>query len=266
MNENLKKIIKRFFDLLLLPFKKWDGILVLFYHSVNDTFYRSHSIKMFEMQLQWLLKNDYKFITVNKLSEYKNSKKVICLTFDDGYLDNYKIVLPILNKYNIKATFFVVTEWFDLDQSDRHHSYDLPFMKKEHVKILYENGMEIGCHTHSHRQATDLLQDSRKLFIKDLKTNKNILEKILGSKVTSFAYPNGQKGSYNDETNKIVESLFERGFTTIHSKHKIYKKINGRVEMSHLDNFYDFISKIMGRRRYLYFYQNLVNQSRKWYK
>ena len=60
-------------------------------------------------------------------------------------------------------------------------------MTKNHIKLLHEHGMEIGSHTHSHRQATDLFKDSKQDFIIDINKNKSILESIINDKVTSFA-------------------------------------------------------------------------------
>jgi len=53
------------------------------------------------------LKKDYSFKTISSLAHNSNLKQV-ALTFDDGYTDSYLFVKPILEKYNIKATFYPV--------------------------------------------------------------------------------------------------------------------------------------------------------------
>lgn len=45
-----------------------------------------------------------------KNSQTKTKKRTLCLTFDDGYLDNFTTALPLLDKYDIKASFFVATD------------------------------------------------------------------------------------------------------------------------------------------------------------
>ncbi len=55
--------------------------------------------------IQSYLQDGFSFKTI---SEIDNSDKQIALTFDDGYLDNYLYVKPLLEKHNIKATFYPV--------------------------------------------------------------------------------------------------------------------------------------------------------------
>jgi len=50
---------------------------------------------------------------VQKLRQGKLPPRTACITFDDGYADNAKIALPILQKYGISATFFVSTGFLD---------------------------------------------------------------------------------------------------------------------------------------------------------
>ena len=57
---------------------------------------------------------------MSELSKYKDTEKVVALTFDDGYLDNYSKALPLLKKYNACATLYLVI--------DRHNN-DWPIKK-----------------------------------------------------------------------------------------------------------------------------------------
>ncbi len=70
----------------------------------------------FESLLRHLLKNKYVFITLDEYFHFLHDKrfqstKFICLSFDDGYLDNYVYVYPLLKKHGIKATVFVNPEF-----------------------------------------------------------------------------------------------------------------------------------------------------------
>ena len=65
----------------------------------------------FEKQIKYL-KKTFKFISINNLidrikNKIEPDKLYIALTFDDGYLSQYDLARPLLEKYNIPATFFI---------------------------------------------------------------------------------------------------------------------------------------------------------------
>lgn len=68
--------------------------------------------------------------------DFENAKGIIYLTFDDGPCNNTKTVLDILDKYNVKATFFFVG--------------DLVRRRGADVAAVLEAGHEIGCHSMTH--------------------------------------------------------------------------------------------------------------------
>ncbi len=66
---------------------------------------------------------------IEKIKNKSLKKKDICLTFDDGLKSQYNCALPILNKYNLKAFFFVYSSVFD-NQIDNNEFYN---------KLIFEN-------------------------------------------------------------------------------------------------------------------------------
>ena len=64
------------------------------------------SQEYFEHILSWLTENNYRFVNISELCNYVEDKKVVALTFDDGYLDNFDFAFPTLKKFNATATFF----------------------------------------------------------------------------------------------------------------------------------------------------------------
>lgn len=97
-----------------VAFKK---ILVLMYHRIanidTDPWQLAVSPEHFEEHLSFLQKN-VKVITMPELIEQLTKKSVpsdsVCLTFDDGYRDNFDIAKPLLEKYNCPATFFIPSQ------------------------------------------------------------------------------------------------------------------------------------------------------------
>lgn len=64
-----------------------------------------------------LIANNFNVLTVGEASELlmkgQLPERSLTITFDDGYADNAEIALPILNKYSLKATFFIATGYLD---------------------------------------------------------------------------------------------------------------------------------------------------------
>lgn len=119
----------------------------------------------------------------SKLSvvEDKNTdKKKVYLTFDDGPSENTEKILEILDKYNAKATFFV------LGKTDK-------FSMDEYRKIV-EKGHTIGVHSTSHQYK--IVYKSLDSLKKDYITTRDIVWKATGIKPTLYRFPGGSSNSY----------------------------------------------------------------------
>lgn len=114
-----------------------------------------------------------------------SGKPMVAITFDDGpgpYTDK---ILDCLEKYNAKATFFVV--------GNRLGNYS------KQLKREAELGMEIGCHTWSHPQLTKL--GSSTISNEIFNTNNKVKE-ITGVYPTILRPP---YGSYNDTVKSVAK-------------------------------------------------------------
>lgn len=67
---------------------------------------------LFEKCLSYISKN-YSLITVEDIPYTTLTEKHATISFDDGYKDNIEIALPLLEKYKIKASFYVITDCID---------------------------------------------------------------------------------------------------------------------------------------------------------
>lgn len=108
-----------------------NNIPVIYFHSVapakNASWYKNYLTfrsSFFENLLIELVKQGYQFLFLDEYFERKSvpdRTKKICITFDDGYLDNYVFAFPLLKKYNAKGTIFVNPEFVQPDSIVRHN-------------------------------------------------------------------------------------------------------------------------------------------------
>lgn len=180
---------------------------ILFYHYVEyvadkkDTTRQSLDISpfTFEQQVKTLKDAGYTFMTAGELSDVLDGKgklptKPILLTFDDGHWDMDTDVLPILKKYNAKATAYLITNF--LGGSD--------FLSDDQVKDLISSGLvEIGSHTVHHVALKNKLPP---VVDFEVSQSKKLLEQTFNIKVVSFAYPDG---SFDEQA---IEAIKKAGY------------------------------------------------------
>lgn len=137
----------------------------------------------FESQIKYLKDNGYQIKTLSKLFEMvaggQDVSHVAVLTFDDGYDDNYNYAWPILKKYNVSGTFFIISKKIG----------ETEYMSESQVRELSQAGGEIGSHSVSH---PDLSKLSKSKVQAEVEKSKEDLETLTGRKVTSFCYPAGK--------------------------------------------------------------------------
>jgi peptidoglycan/xylan/chitin deacetylase (PgdA/CDA1 family) len=171
---------------------------VLMYHSIDNddkTSKLSVSPENFARQMEFLHKNRYNVISLEKAIPYIMKRenppaKTIAITFDDGFENNYKSAYPVLKKYNIPATIFVVTSYVGSPG----------FLSWSEIKEMSDSGIiSIGSHTMTHFW----LLESAPGFLKDeVDGSKEILEKKIGKRVSLFCYP---MGSFDGQSKKAVK-------------------------------------------------------------
>lgn len=126
--------------------------------------------------------------------------KICYLTFDDGPSANTLKVLDVLDKYNIKATFFVIGEEIELNDKN-----------KEILKEISDRGHLIALHTYSHDYKK--IYSSVDAFLADYEKVFNLIEEITGQRPYIYRFPGG---SYNSSVKKIrkeiITEMERRGF------------------------------------------------------
>lgn len=113
------------------------------------------------------------------------SKKMVAITFDDGpHATNTQEILDILDKYNAKATFFM------LGQNVINY--------KEVVNDVYNRGNEIGIHTWDHKQLTKLSADE---IVSEVERTSDAIYDITGEKPKLVRPP---YGSVNNTVKSVL--------------------------------------------------------------
>ena len=77
-------------------------------------------------------------------------------------------------------------------------------MQENDIKKWIDLGGKIGAHTYSHYPLSRLSFNEQ---LREIQSNKDHLEKIVGGSVNSFAYPHGVEGTWNSDTLRVLEKL-----------------------------------------------------------
>ena len=194
-------------------------IPVLLYHSISDDNSRmSLKVNIFENQIKYLKNNGYTSINFDEIDQ--SAKKQIIITFDDGYKDVLVNALPILKKYDFKATCFFVTNLIGQDNS--WDSNKKNFSKKETINFndinnWISSGMHIGSHSHNH---LDLTKISEKNLLNELEFSKKILEDKFNTINDIFCYPYGKVNQY---VYTLTKKIYNKAVTTNRSRYDLKK-------------------------------------------
>lgn len=114
-------------------------------------------------------------------------EKKVAMSFDVSWGDDYTDeILDLLDKYKIKATFFIVGGWIDKNP--------------EKVKEIHNRGHEIGNHTNMH---PDMTKISNSRIVEEIDITDAKIRNITGQGTNLFRFP---EGSYNDKAVSAAKS------------------------------------------------------------
>jgi peptidoglycan/xylan/chitin deacetylase (PgdA/CDA1 family) len=143
---------------------------------------------------------------VNRLARGAPAAPMLAITFDDGYRDNFDNAAPILERFSLPATFFVVSRWIGTDVVpwwDQRDGRRYPWMTWGEVRSLQARGFEIGAHTRTH---VDLGAVDGSVAREEIVGGRLDLEDRLGAPVDSFAYPYGGRDKLTNSNRDVVRA------------------------------------------------------------
>ncbi len=182
---------------------------ILMYHNIAPNADSSLGLTLsaykFEEQLCYLGKHNFTTCFLSELdSKKKKSSKSVVLTFDDVTENQLLYALPLLKKYNIKATFFIPFSF--IGQTDSWNLGSEKIMTVEQLKSLDSDCIELGHHSYFHRKYSTLsIEEIQEDFDKSFEfIAKNDLKVF-----SAVAYP---YGNYPKKGNRKIDffQLLER--------------------------------------------------------
>ncbi len=189
--------------------------IILMYHNIGlppkNAVLRSLYVtpRMFKFQMCYLKTAGFEVVPLTDLASLAckgySAKRLVSLTFDDGYRDFYENAFPVLKSYGFPSTVFVVSDlvgkeniW---DSADGRATEKLLSWKE--ISRLSREGVTFGSHTRSH----PFLSRLSPLEVKDeVAGSKSFLEEKLQTPAESFCYP---YGDYND---RIIAQVRNAGY------------------------------------------------------
>ena len=169
--------------------------VILMYHSISpdddDPFDITVRPPRFEQQLRWLRRTGRTGTSVGQLLAARDrgdGRRLVGLSFDDGYADFIEHALPVLRRYGFSATMFVPA-----GQLGQANDWDPEGPRKQNMtapqlREIAEAGVEIGSHGFRHRS---LPYASDAELAEEIETSRAMLRDITGQPVTGFCYPYG---------------------------------------------------------------------------
>jgi peptidoglycan/xylan/chitin deacetylase (PgdA/CDA1 family) len=154
----------------------------------------------FAAQMAWLKRAGFHPVTERQAFEAlehgaRLPSKPIMISFDDGYRDVLEYASPVLARLGMPATAYVIT--------GRISGSDPSFLTWKNLRVLEQRGIEIGSHTVTHADLTQL-PDAQAMS--ELCDSRAALERRLGHPVQWFAYP------YGREDARVAELAHRAGY------------------------------------------------------
>ncbi|MDO6685706.1 MULTISPECIES: polysaccharide deacetylase family protein [unclassified Agarivorans] len=219
---DLDEVSKKLLDIYqsAYVYTKQREVPIIMYHRVIDdptqhgaygTYVTAQRLEEHFQTIKWMGLTPITFSELANIGlehRFNHGKRYIILTFDDGYQDNYDLLLPLLKKYQFKAVIYAVSGT-DHNQWDVSHptkpDQRFELMNAETMRKIDQSGyVEIGGHTVTHPKLAELTEAEQQ---QEIEQNKAELESLLDRKLNTFAYP---YGNHNQQTKQVAK---QAGYT-----------------------------------------------------
>jgi len=210
---------------------------ILMYHKIDEHHMESKlsvSPGSFKRQMRFLRKKNYNIVSLEELADLIKSKrripyKTVAVTFDDGYKDNYTTAFPVLKRYDIPASIFVVVNKVGMKD----------YCSWRDLEEMSASGIEIGSHTLTECYLPRI-KDRRQLR-KEIFGSRNAIKARIPTGADFLAYCSG--GFNKDVRQMVIDTGYEGACATnpgrTYPKNDIYALKRIRISRTS-DNLFVF--------------------------
>lgn len=193
--------------------EKKEGVAVpiIMYHSILKDEARTGEYVITPIELEkdmlWLKNNGYTPVFVNDLIRYVKydgelPEKPVVLTFDDGTYNYKEYLLPLLKKYDFKATVSIVGSYTDIACEEAQPNPAYSYLDWQDVTELRNSGLVEICnhsydmHNLGERRGVMQLENEtyeeyRKVFLRDTTKLQDLCDEHCGFQPNVYTYPFG---------------------------------------------------------------------------
>ncbi|MCA9231092.1 MAG: polysaccharide deacetylase family protein [Planctomycetales bacterium] len=185
-------------------------VMILYYHRVADQHPNDWTIsnELFQSQIRWLQER-FDIVSLEegqrRIAADHNDRSTVCVTFDDGYADNYAKAIPWLLEQQVPFTYFVTSDNVQTGKPFDHdvaNGCPLPPNTVEQLREMADAGVEIGAHTRSHADLGSIISETD--LYDEIVGSKLDLESLLGQPVRYFAFPFGMPENLSSAAFRIA--------------------------------------------------------------
>ena len=207
---------------------------ILMYHNIINDKKKSKGLNIFvdklEEQLKYLVANNYKTYHLSEIQQVNTLDfKNVILTFDDVTKNQLTYAVPLLEKYNLKATFFIPFKY--VGGFDEWNNGTEPIMNLDELKNLPSN-IELAYHSFAHPNFVNITVNE---IVNDFHEAQKYVEKNNLNVFPAIAYPYGKY----PKKNRLQKKAF---FSILKENNMVYGlRIGNRVNKFPFKNPYEIM-------------------------
>jgi peptidoglycan/xylan/chitin deacetylase (PgdA/CDA1 family) len=203
-------------------------VAILMYHHLAESAYNDWTVtpESFERQMQWLVANGFNTVSLLDLYNFVHfgtelPENPVVITFDDGYLSVYEYAFPVLYRYGLRASIFVIGSQVGTSYyKDTGHPTTPKFCFEQARSMVSTGLIEIQSHTYDMHQWApfepglarenilimqgESYADYIAVLTYDHLRISNLIETETGQRVFAVAFP---FGIYDELSLDVLQSL-----------------------------------------------------------